>query len=805
VTPSATFRSGDVVTIRDSRWRVASTVAYGATAVVQAIGCDGANRAERASFLLPFEPCTKVDATRPRVVSPRRWRHVARSFLAQATPFWWSLRAAAAADFDILPYQLEPALAMVRGDANRFLIADAVGLGKTVQASLMIAEIVERQMDAKAIVVCPAGLRDQWCGELSRRFGLRARVIDAASMTRVLRELPPHVNPWSIHTVAVTSIDYIKRPEVIRGLEGLVWDVVVFDEAHNLATHSDRAVAAALIAERARHVVLLTATPHSGDDESFARLCGLGEIGDQDRLLIFRRSRRDMGVHNRSCHRLIRVRPTAAERTMHDAILRYAAQIWKCAAASPGARLAASVLMRRACSSAASLARSVERRLTLISVAHEGVEAQPRLPFDTGAPLDGEPDWQLSFPGLADAADEYRQLESILQLARAAAAEESKVAALRRLLARIAEPVIVFTEYRDTLTRLANELGVFDALQLHGDLTHRDRAEALKQFTNGDSPLLLATDAGSEGLNLHQRCRCVINLELPWMPRRLEQRGGRVDRIGQSRRVHVLSLVAKATCEEDVLARLTMRALRVEQAMDLLSRSPSEERVAAMVLGGEPSTPASESRIALPPYVATASVIGANDEAARIGTARTLKNGFDRLAVDGRPVLTRTRRRPRSGPAGRFWLFTFTCCSPQEHSVWQPVVAIHGCPSCRRSGSAIETRPLLDPSHVELASLVRHHSQRMVDALSEALEGPASRWIRREEAIARRLRERHARLSATLLQPGLFDKRVDRMAGDRHEALQEALSRSSLRIAHLSGLRALRVDGPTLVFGLLLE
>jgi hypothetical protein len=77
--------------------------------------------------------------------------------------------------------------------------------------------------------------------------------------------------------------------------------------------------------------------------------------------------------------------------------------------------------------------------------------------------------------------------------------------------------------------------------------------------------------------------------------------------------------------------------------------------------------------------------------------------------------------------------------------------------------------------------------------------------MRREEAIAGRLRERHARLSATLLQPGLFDRRVDRMAGDRHEALQEALSRSSLRIAHLSGLRALRVDGPTLVFGLLLE
>ena len=790
----AAFRSGDVVTIRDSRWRVASSIAYGATAVLQAIGCDTANRAEQASFLLPFEPCTRVDATRPRVVRPRRWHHVARSALAQATPFWWSLRAAAAADFDILPYQLEPALAMVRGAGNRFLIADAVGLGKTVQAGLMIAEIVARQMDAKAIVACPAGLRDQWCGELSRRFGLHAQVVDATSMARMARELPPHVNPWSIHTVVITSIDYIKRPEVIRGLEGLVWDIAVFDEAHNLATHSDRATAAALVAERARRVALLTATPHSGDDESFVRLCRLGEIGGQDRLLVFRRSRRDIGVHGSARHRLIRVRPTTAERTMHDAILRYAAQVWQCTA-SRGARLAASVLMRRACSSAASLARSVERRLTFVSASPEDLEAQPRLPFDAGASLDGEPDWQLSFPGLADAADECRQLESILQLARAAAADESKIAALRRLLARIGEPVIVFTEYRDTLTRLATESGVVDALQLHGALTRKERTEVLKQFTNGDSPLLLATDAGSEGLNLHQRCRCVINLELPWMPRRLEQRGGRVDRIGQSRRVHVLSLVARDTREEDVLARLTMRVLRAETAMDLLARSPSEERVAAMVLGGDPSAPDNESAIALPPNVSAACVRDASDEAMRIGTARVLKTCVD-SAVESRPVLTRIRRRPRSGPAGHFLLFTFTCSSPQEHTVWRPVVALHGDSGCQT---------LLYPLHVELEGLVRRHTQGIVDALSEALAGPASRWMQREEAIVGRLRERHARLSVTLLQPGLFDKRVDRLASERHEVLQEALSRSSLRIAQLSGLRALRADEPRLVFGLLLE
>jgi hypothetical protein len=99
----------------------------------------------------------------------------------------------------------------------------------------------------------------------------------------------------------------------------------------------------------------------------------------------------------------------------------------------------------------------------------------------------------------------------------------------------------------------------------------------------------------------------------------------------------------------------------------------------------------------------------------------------------------------------------------------------------------------------------RLHVQGVTDALRKALEGPANLWMEREQAIAGRLRERHARLSATLLQPGLFDRRSDRLASEHHEALQEALSRSSLRIAHLSGLSDVRADAPSLVFGLLVE
>ena len=130
----------------------------------------------------------------------------------------------------------------------------------------MIAEVLARQPEARVLVVSPAALREQWRHELQTRFRLDADVLDAAGVAGVAAALRPGINPWALPPIIVTSIDYIKRPEVMRSLEALTWDIVVFDEAHNLAGRSDRAAAAQAVARRARAVVLLTATPHSGDD-----------------------------------------------------------------------------------------------------------------------------------------------------------------------------------------------------------------------------------------------------------------------------------------------------------------------------------------------------------------------------------------------------------------------------------------------------------------------------------------------------------------------------------------------------------
>src|SRR6185436_16170816 len=136
-----------------------------------------------------------------------------------------------------------------------------------------------------------------------------------------------------------------------------------------------------------------------------------------------------------------------------------------------------------------------------------------------------------------------------------------------------------------TLRHLAGGLDEFAPLQLHGGLTPRERIGVLRHFTAGDAALLLATDAASEGLNLHHRCRLVINLELPWTPLRLEQRIGRLDRLGQRRRVHAVQLLARDTQEESTAIRLSERRARIDASFDRRAAVDAELREDAKAEG----------------------------------------------------------------------------------------------------------------------------------------------------------------------------------------------------------------------------
>jgi superfamily II DNA or RNA helicase len=562
-------RIGAIVHARRRRWRVSDVREYAACALVTLDARHPAPRQTVLRVLVPFDDLqpARQEAIRPRRVNRTRWGRDLVRLLADAGDAD-SLQTALAADLELFAYQLEPAVALLRGRGRRLLIADEVGLGKTVQAGLAAAELLRRGLADRVLVLAPAGLREQWVAELRTRFALHFALLDMRGIQVRRAQLPPHLNPWTTESCVVASIDYVKRPETLPAVAECRWDLVIVDEAHgNLA--GERYKAMAELCSTAGVVILLTATPHSGDRHAFERLCEIGSVGDP--LLFFRRTRADAGLAGDRRMHLLNVRSTPAERRLHAMLERFAEAVQREHEQQSDAALALSILRKRAMSSASSLARTVRRRLDQLATRPAPIDEQLILDFgDPTGEQDADQDPAWTCPPLGDAGRERRLLTAIVEAAVAAAARESKICALRRLLARVREPVLVFTEYRDTLLHVRNTAAP-DAALLHGGLSRAERAAALDAFTHGDARVLLATDAAGEGLNLHHRCRLVVNVELPWNPVRLEQRTGRVDRIGQRRRVHTFHLIAHDAGERAVADRL--EAKRTDAEQDLGERS----------------------------------------------------------------------------------------------------------------------------------------------------------------------------------------------------------------------------------------
>ena len=593
---------GSIVTVRDEQWRIARVDAFDGCAVVT---LDGSNH-QRLRVIEPFD---RVMATGGGGLVRRHRRTVLRAALqtiASERPAL-GLWTAASASIDLLPYQLEPALAVLRG-ATRLLIADAVGLGKTIQAGLILSELRARGWVDRALVVCPAGLRATWADELRQRYGIASTVIDQAAICQSAAWLPPGVNPWTTHRTAIASIDYIKRPEVLAAISEVPIDLIIADEAHHLTPGTDRGAALCRLASQAPWCVLLSATPHSGDENAFDYLTRIG--AHHDELTTFRRSRRHVGTPGGRRERLIRMRPAQPEIEVLDGVELYAKAIWNGRGASdPAARLVAITIARRAASSALALERTLRRRLKLLDGGFE--PAQASLPWEEEDDADDcGSSAVLATAGLASEREERAAIDHLLSLI-GRCRQTAKLEWLAARVARFQEPAIVFTEYRDTLDAIVALLPrQVRTVAICGATPISERRRAVEAFNHGRADILVATDTAGEGLNLHYRCRLVIDVELPWNPLRLEQRIGRVDRFGQRRRVHALRLFYPDTIEERVLERLQLRRRRGDWLDD---PEPIDElAVAAAAFGAGPAP----SRPTL--HVVTAHVDAAACEHARL-------------------------------------------------------------------------------------------------------------------------------------------------------------------------------------------
>jgi hypothetical protein len=519
---------------------------------------------------------------------------------------------------------------------------------------------------------------------------------------------------------------------------------------------------------------------------------------------------------------ILRLRLSHAEREMHAVLARYTARVWREAGTAgdrADARLAMIVLRKRASSGVASLEASLARRLHYLAAAPPPLTpaTQLLLPLDASDEdrEDEQPLGVLAAPGLEDAIAERRELSHLLDLARAALPADSKVRALERLLVRVREPAIVFTEYRDTLARLAERLqGVEPVTVLHGGMAQAARREAVDAFTHGQSRLLLATDAAAHGLNLQARCRLVIDVELPWMPARLEQRIGRVDRIGQRRKVHAVHLVAGGTFEEEVLALLVRRIDRERSSLGYADNplgAVGEAEAAALIFDGTPL------RVGLPSpalVMGNGDVLAAADEslfrrvtlerlaeeeAARLRWMRALMgrstNGRDKSAQPlvpvrggsrgsaGRPlwIVVRARKRLAGFPPGLVCVYGARivdgggrlleeCTWPLHVSLSPP---LHG-----RRDLAAALPSLIAAAGERLQIAARQQASARVEELRAALASHHGSLLARDSVM-----RRDEQQPMSPVQAGLFDRRALKAREEEHRRraidAAEAAARSS--------------------------
>src|SRR4051794_31702182 len=208
-------RAGDLVVVRGSRWRVADVRPYDGCVLLTLHGVVRPFNGRVRRVLSPFDRIEPVERPRrARFVNGRTWRRVCRAAIATAVPPG-ALSTARAAAIDLLRYQLEPALAVVRGHGTRLLLADEVGLGKTIQAGLIASELIARGSVERAIVLARGGLRDRGVGELAAGSGLESVGVDGRALRHPAPTLPIGVTPGLTAGVAIASIDYVKRPEVL--------------------------------------------------------------------------------------------------------------------------------------------------------------------------------------------------------------------------------------------------------------------------------------------------------------------------------------------------------------------------------------------------------------------------------------------------------------------------------------------------------------------------------------------------------------------------------------------------------------
>ncbi len=430
-------------------------------------------------------------------------------------------------------HQIETARRALNELRGQALLADEVGLGKTIEAGIILKELVVRGLARRVLILAPASLLTQWREEMFNKFGETFRVA-------------ARVDDWAESKV-IGSLSLAKRGEHARAILAQSYDLLIVDEAHHLKNRSSQ-VFKFVNQIRKKYVLLLTATPVHNDLIELYNLVTILKPGLLGTVRAFRRHfvseadprkpnepgqlkalLREVMIRNRRAHVGVKLPARQAavyhlqfaedERRLYDDVTRYVKDELRRRGRDQRYVLSLITLQRELCSSPEATRATLER-----------LRRRPPLSDGVRAQLDGF-------------------IERCSRLNR-----PRKAAALEEILERFPERTLVFTEFLHTLRMLKAMLEArgLHVVPFHGSLDVRRRREAIAEFEADPRSVMVSTQAGGEGLNF-QFCRQIVNYDLPWNPMRVEQRIGRVHRLGQTRDVRVFNFAVAGTVEERVI------------------------------------------------------------------------------------------------------------------------------------------------------------------------------------------------------------------------------------------------------------
>lgn len=711
------FAAGDLVRARGREWVAVPAPRAGLLALRPLTGAENdvvvldpkleALPVEAARFDLPRDAVPTVQSKAALLADALRM-----TLRRGAGPF----RSAAQLAFTPRTYQLVPLLMALRLQTPRLLIADDVGVGKTIEAGLILRELIDRGEVEAFAVLCPPHLVDQWVLELKDRFGIEAVAVTSGSAPRLERGLPLTQTLFEAYPYTVVSLDYIKADKRRDGFARHCPDFVIVDEAHAcVGTHQGKQqrfeLLQGLAHDPGRRMLLVTATPHSGDEDAFARLLSLIDPSFGSATFDDSRYRERLARHFVQRRRIdltggewdedrafprheTSEKPYRLSRPhldFHEAVLDYCFGVVQRAGSGARERRLAFwgtlALMRCVGSSPAAALSALRSRLA----SEAGDKLEPQIYDEDG---DDEDAVDLEPGAFADA---HPALLALVRQADALAGEpdpklDALVGTLAPLLRQGANPV-VFCRYLATADHVRDGLRrAFPRLRIEavtGVLTPDERRDRVADMAaaDDDAPsqrLLVATDCLSEGINLQQLFDTVIHYDLSWNPTRHQQREGRVDRFGQPAPLvrSVMMFSPDSAIDGAVLDVILRKAVEIRKATGVTVPLPDERG---------PVTDALMASMML-----------------RRGTTKQL--AFDLRVADGVQAMDIRWRDAAESESRSRARFAQNAIKPQEVAPeWDKAAALLGTPAAARTfieramarfGAALEPRRTVLMAHV---------------------------------------------------------------------------------------------------------